>query len=75
MMSGEFVDYLWQMVQMVRKKYSIVEPLQLILFGDFYQLKPINDCHKRAKTKKGFCPALYLSRGFGTRSHCVLARC
>ena len=37
--------------------------MQVVLFGDFLQLGPIDNTNERARGQ-GFCPALVLNRGW-----------
>ena len=59
MLSGELFDRLSDHFSKIR---NIAEPfggIQLVLFGDFLQLQPIENVEKT----KDFCPALVLNRG------------
>eukprot|EP01048_Picozoa_sp_COSAG05_P006420 COSAG05_NODE_415_length_10036_cov_4.015397_2_plen_752_part_00 len=69
MVSGEFFDRLSEHFASIRKRPS--EPfggLQIICLGDFLQLPPIDNTEQRRKSRKGFCPALFLSRGLTFQS-------
>jgi ATP-dependent DNA helicase PIF1 len=69
MVSGEMFDRLSEHFSAVRG-YD-VEPfggLQIILFGDFLQLGPIDETKKRTDKEEGFCPALFLNRGWAFES-------
>ena len=69
MVAGEFFDRLSEHFASIRERPS--EPfggLQIICLGDFLQLPPVDNTHRRRKSRKGFCPALFLSRGFTFQS-------
>jgi ATP-dependent DNA helicase PIF1 len=64
MLSGEFMDRLSEHFAHARESSKPFGGLQVILFGDFLQLGPIDKTKERHKGGLGFCPALYLSRGW-----------
>ena len=64
MLSGEFFDRLSFHLQQIRQDRRPCGGLQMILFGDFLQLGPIDETSKRHKSGRGFCPGLQLSRGW-----------
>ena len=64
MISGEFMDRLSEHFAKAREHNAPFGGLQIILFGDFLQLGPIDNTNERHKTGRGFCPALFLNRGW-----------
>ena len=67
--SGEMFDRLSEHFSTVRGYDGApFGGLQIILFGDFLQLGPIDQTKRRTDTKQGFCPALFLDRGWAFES-------
>ena len=64
MLSGEFMDRLSEHFAHARESSKPFGGLQVILFGDFLQLGPIDNTKDRHDEGLGFCPALFLSRGW-----------
>ena len=64
MLSGEFFDRLSHHLKRLRGDPRPCGGIQMILFGDFLQLGPVDDTEKRAKSGLGFCPGLFLNRGW-----------
>jgi len=64
MLSGEFFDRMSFHLQMIRRNSAPCGGLQMIFFGDFLQLGPIDGTDKRQKTGRGCCPGLMLDRGW-----------
>ena len=64
MLSGEFFDRLSYHLKRVRGDPRPCGGIQIILFGDFLQLGPVDETEKRAKNGLGFCPGLFLNRGW-----------
>ena len=63
MLSGEFFDRLSHHLKRLRGDPRPCGGIQMILFGDFLQLGPVDDTEKRAKSGLGFCPGLFLNPG------------
>ena len=69
MVSGEMFDRLSEHFSAVRGfDGAPFGGLQIILFGDFLQLGPIDETKRRTGKKEGFCPALFLNRGWAFES-------
>ena len=64
MLSGEFFDRLSHHLKRLRGDPRPCGGIQMILFGDFLQLGPVDDTEKRARSGLGFCPGLFLNRGW-----------
>ena len=68
MLAGEFIDRLSEHFSQARQNSRPFGGLQIVFFGDFLQLGPIDNTKRRAKEKKGFCPSLFLDRGLAFES-------
>ena len=68
MLAGEFIDRLSEHFSQARQNSRPFGGLQIVFFGDFLQLGPIDNTKRRAKEKKGFCPLLFLDRGLAFES-------
>lgn len=68
MVDGEFLDRVSEHMSAVRQNNRPFGGMQIVLFGDFLQLGPIDGTKKREKSGAGFCPALILNRGFAFES-------
>jgi len=66
MVNGEFFDRVSEHMSAVRQNGRPFGGMQIVLFGDFLQLGPIDNTKKRGKS--GFCPALILNRGYAFES-------
>ena len=64
MLSGEFFDRLSHHLKRLRGDPRPCGGIQMILFGDFLQLGPVDDTEQRARSGLGFCPGLFLNRGW-----------
>ena len=64
MISGEFMDRLSDHFAKARDHDAPFGGLQIILFGDFLQLGPIDNTDKQHKSGRGSCPALFLNRSW-----------
>ena len=67
MIAGEFFDRLSEHLTKVRRDPRPFGGMQVVLFGDFLQLGPIDNTNERARGQ-GFCPALVLNRGWAFES-------
>ena len=67
MIAGEFFDRLSEHLTKVRRDPRPFGGMQVVLFGDFLQLGPIDNTNERA-SGQGFCPALVLNRGWAFES-------
>ena len=68
MVAGEFFDRLSEHFSQACGNPKPFGGLQLVLFGDFLQLGPIDGTEERARGGRGFCPGLFLSRGWAFQS-------
>ena len=66
MVAGEFFDRVSEHMSAVRQNGRPFGGMQIVLFGDFLQLGPMDNTKKRGKS--GFCPALILNRGYAFES-------
>jgi ATP-dependent DNA helicase PIF1 len=65
MVSGEFLDRADERLREVRGVPDVpFGGVQLLAIGDFLQLPPVSQVSARQKSRKGFCPALFLNRGY-----------
>lgn len=65
MVSGEFLDRVDERLRKIRGQLDLpFGGIQLLAIGDFLQLPPVSQVSTRQKSRKGFCPALYLNRGY-----------
>lgn len=64
MLSGELFDRLSYHLKRIRSDPRPCGGIQMILFGDFLQLGPVDNTDERMATGRGFCPALFLNRGW-----------
>lgn len=64
MLSGEFFDRLSFHLKRVRGDPRPCGGIQMILFGDFLQLGPVDGTETRWQSGRGFCPGLFLNRGW-----------
>jgi hypothetical protein len=68
MLAGEFIDRLSEHFSQARQNSRPFGGLQIVFFGDFLQLGPIDNTEERANDKGGFCPSLFLNRGWAFAS-------
>ena len=68
MLAGEFIDRLSEHFSAARQNPRPFGGLQIVFFGDFLQLGPIDNTEERANDKGGFCPSLFLNRGWAFES-------
>ena len=69
MVSGEFLDRIDERLRTIRGQPD--RPfggVQLLAIGDFLQLPPVSQVSARHQSRKGFCPALFLNRGYAFQS-------
>ena len=64
MLSGELFDRLSFHLKRIREDPRPCGGIQMILFGDFLQLGPVDNTDERMASGRGFCPALFLNRGW-----------
>lgn len=65
MVSGEFLDRSDERLREIRGAPDVpFGGVQLLAIGDFLQLPPVSGVSAREKSRKGFCPALFLNRGY-----------
>ena len=65
MVSGEMLDRVDERLRIIRGQPDVpFGGIQLIAIGDFLQLPPVSQVSARLQSGKGFCPALFLNRGY-----------
>ena len=69
MVSGEFLDRIDERLRTIRGQPD--RPfggVKLLAIADFLKLPPVSQVSARHQSRKGFCPALFMNRGYAFQS-------